>query len=89
MSLATAQEKYARNTATKAAKWYQRTTQAGASAYCQGIAQKLGINVAGCMSGPGANFQAGVQAAGAQSYAQGVEAKAGKWAQNFAQAMGG
>jgi hypothetical protein len=78
--------KWARNTQGKANRWYQRTTQAGAAAYCEGLA-KLGIPTSNCMSGPGAHFAQGVQAAGANAYQAGIQGKEGKWASNFASAF--
>jgi hypothetical protein len=86
MTLQEAAAKYARNTEGKASKWFQNTTAAGSQAYCQGLS-RLGIPVSNCMSGPGAHFAQGVQAAGAAAYQQGVAAKSDKWARNFAQAF--
>jgi hypothetical protein len=81
-----AAEKWDRNTQGKAQKWAANTAQAGPSAYCQGLA-KLGIPVSACLSGPGARWQQGVQAAGPAAFQAGVQGKAQKWATDFAAAF--
>lgn len=78
-----AMQKYERNTQGKGAYWLNRTRQ-NINAYCEGIADFLGISAAQCQqSGPGRDYQAAIQAASPAQYDQGVAGKAQKWARNL------
>jgi len=74
-----AAQKYDRNTQGKGSYWKARTTSQ-IPAYCEGIADFLGISASQCQSsGPGRDFSAGVQATPPAAYDQGVQGKGQKW----------
>jgi hypothetical protein len=75
--------KYDRNTQGKGDYWKQRT-MASAGNYCKGIAEALGISEAQCASsGPGRDYQAGINAATGADYNAGVNGKGQKWFNNY------
>jgi len=81
-NLQQAEEKWVRKTQNAGQKWATGVQQAGASAYCEGLA-KLGINPGACMQSAGAAWQAGVNAVGAQGFQAAISGKGDKWARNF------
>lgn len=78
-----ARSKYDRKTQGKGGYWMSRTTAAEGK-QCAKLAEFLEMSPAQvCSSAPAANYRAGVQAAGAESYNRGVAGKGAAWEQGL------
>jgi len=89
VSIQAAQEKLMRNGAAGIQQnWQPGVQRVGPQGFCAGLAH-LGVNVGGCVSGPGARWQQGVSAVSPAEVAARFQEGASRWAQRFVQKMSG